>query len=135
MKPLFSNTLVTLLLLTGPFATTAAADCGRHHAPPFISGGIGEDERLDMRVVACNYNLRLVFAQSGSGAYLAAVRVRIEDATTHARLINTVANGPFFYASLPPGSYDVRVRYRGQVQERNFVIRDGNTPTSHFYWP
>lgn len=47
MKHALSHTLVALLLVAGPLTPSASANCTGHHAPPFISGGIGEDERLD----------------------------------------------------------------------------------------
>lgn len=63
------------------------------------------------------------------------MRVRVDDATSGSRLIDAVAKGPFFYASLLPGTYKVTVRYHGHAQTRDFVISGNNTAASYFYWP
>jgi hypothetical protein len=47
---------------------------------PHISGGIGSSEREAMEQVKSQYNLRLLFAVAGSGAYLSNIRVQIQDA-------------------------------------------------------
>ncbi|HSO81549.1 carboxypeptidase regulatory-like domain-containing protein, partial [Thiocapsa sp.] len=47
---------------------------------PHVSGGIGASEREAMEQVKSQYNLRLLFAVAGSGAYLSNIRVQIQDA-------------------------------------------------------
>jgi hypothetical protein len=75
---------------------------------PVVSGGVGEAERALLRRHADDYNLWLVCVERGTGHYLADVRVSIADAQGNS-IVDTVANGPWLFARVPPGRYDVRV--------------------------
>ncbi|HQT26292.1 MAG TPA: carboxypeptidase regulatory-like domain-containing protein, partial [Burkholderiales bacterium] len=76
-----------------------------------------------------DYNLLLTFAEK-SGAYLADVQVVVKSVKGK-KGFDTVAEGPFLYASLPPGKYDVSVEYKGKKQSRTV-----NLGRAHevFYW-
>ena len=63
-----------------PTEMAAAAPSSGASSVPHISGGVGYDERDRMEAAKSQYNLRLLFAISGSGSYLSAVKVRIQDA-------------------------------------------------------
>lgn len=100
---------------------------------PYISGGIGFSERTEMQEVKSRFNLRLLFAVAGSGSYLADVRVRIDDAAGPT-LLEAVSQGPWFYASLAPGRYVLRVDNAGQVQTRDIAIPATGAVEQSFYW-
>ncbi len=100
---------------------------------PYISGGIGVSERTEMQEVKSRFNLRLLFAVAGSGSYLADVRVRIDDAAGPT-LLEAVSQGPWFYASLAPGRYVLRVDNAGQVQTRDIEIPATGAVEQSFYW-
>lgn len=100
---------------------------------PYISGGIGVSERTEMQEVKSRFNLRLLFAVAGSGSYLADVRVRIDDAAGPT-LLEAVSQGPWFYASLAPGRYVLRVDNAGQVQTRDIAIPATGAVEQSFYW-
>ncbi|WP_242467708.1 carboxypeptidase regulatory-like domain-containing protein [Thiocapsa imhoffii] len=101
---------------------------------PHLSGGIGASEREQMEAVKSQYNLRLLFAVAGSGAYLSNIRVEIDDATGP-NLLTTVTVGPWFYASLSPGDYELRVTHAGQSQTRTIRIPSTGAVNEAFYWP
>jgi hypothetical protein len=101
---------------------------------PHISGGIGASEREAMEQVKSQYNLRLLFAVAGSGAYLSNIRVQIDDAVGPT-LLTTITIGPWFYASLAPGEYVLQVEYAGQRQTRQVVIPASGAVAESFYWP
>jgi hypothetical protein len=101
---------------------------------PHISGGVGVSGREAMERVKPRYNLRLLFAETGSGSYLSSVRVQIQDAAGPT-LLTTVADGPWFYADLAPGDYILTVEYAGQVQKRRIVIPRNGVAAESFYWP
>src|SRR5215212_7147392 len=68
----------------------------------YISGGVGKDEQeLADSIGRYGYNLQLVFAEQQTGAYLADVRVRIQDLKGGV-VLDTVSDGPMFLAKLPP---------------------------------
>jgi hypothetical protein len=100
---------------------------------PYISGGIGVSGREEMQEVKSRFNLRLLFAVAGSGSYLADVRVRIDDAAGPT-LLEAVSQGPWFYASLAPGRYVLRVDNAGQVQTRDLAIPATGAIEQGFYW-
>jgi hypothetical protein len=66
------------LALQGSFALARTAPWPTLAPGSYVSGGIGEEGQLDMRVTRDLYNLRLTFAQVGTGAYVAGVTVTIE---------------------------------------------------------
>lgn len=111
----------------------AAAPTGDASGVPHVSGGVGYDERASMEAVKSQYNLRLLFAISGSGDYLSGVKVRIQDARG-ATLLNTRSNGPWFYAQLPPGAYVLTLDHKGQIQTRNVKIQPQGATVENLYW-
>lgn len=100
---------------------------------PYISGGIGSSERAEMLELKPRFNLRLLFAVAGSGSYLADVRVRIDDAAGPT-LLEAVSQGPWFYVSLAPGRYVLRVNNAGQIQTRDIEIPATGAVEQSFYW-
>ena len=100
---------------------------------PYISGGIGVSGREEMLEVKSRFNLRLLFAVAGSGSYLADVRVRIDDAAGPT-LLDAVSQGPWFYVSLAPGRYILRLDNAGRVQTREITIPATGAIEQSFYW-
>jgi len=104
-------------------ATLVAARTGAESSAEvtYLSGGVGVDELDHMRAVARNFNLRLMFAERGSGAYLSDIQVSIAgplDAATpnsnaaaavdsERLVVDTTTDGPWFFAKLPAGRYRV----------------------------
>ncbi|MCX8018797.1 MAG: carboxypeptidase regulatory-like domain-containing protein, partial [Rhodocyclaceae bacterium] len=78
------------------------------------------------------FNLRLLFAETG-GAYLADIRVRIQD-SSGALLLDAVSQGPWFYAKLAPGRYRVSVDNAGMVQTRDVNVPAAGGVDLNFYW-
>ena len=100
---------------------------------PHISGGVGYDERAHLEAVKSQYNLRLLFAISGAGSYLSGVNVLIQDARGQTTL-DTVSNGPWFFAQLPPGAYTLTLDNQGQVQKRSVNILPQRATEENVYW-
>jgi hypothetical protein len=101
---------------------------------PHISGGVGASERERLEQVKSRYNLRLLFAESGSGSYLSNIRVQIQD-VAGPTLLSTVTIGPWFYADLAPGDYLLTVEDAGRVQTRQVRIPASGAVDESFYWP
>jgi hypothetical protein len=122
----FLMTTAALLLLTTPAA-------GESHdvaaAPPlqpqmqsgvtFLTGGIGQGERDRLRGLDDDYNVRVALTQA-DGAYLADIRVAIEDANGTS-LVETTTRGPIFLAELAPGRYVLRASKQGRTTERRVI--------------
>ena len=99
-----------------------------------LSGGIGEGERMELREERDKYNLRLVFAQARSGAYLTGVQVSIEQPGSGVAFGPYDGAGPWFFVRLDPGTYRIGATYDGVTQIR--TVRIGREARERiFYWP
>ncbi|MDE2430704.1 MAG: carboxypeptidase regulatory-like domain-containing protein [Burkholderiales bacterium] len=88
----------------GKSCSTEVIDC--------VSGGIGQSEREALLNQSSKYNFWLTTAGSKSGAYLSEVQVTIRDVRSGARVFFNTMDGPWLFANLPPGNYEVEARYR-----------------------
>ncbi len=101
----------------------------------FISGGASADDRETLQSMAGNYNIRLMFAEQSSGDYLAGVGVTLVDGRGNT-VLNTISDGPLFYAHAPAGHYRVTVAINGRSQTRSIDVgAGGGARAQSFYWP
>lgn len=130
------SALLFTLLLAAPVLSWSQAlpDVRTLGAISYVSGGIGLDEVAYMRSISQEYNLRLSFAISGSGEYASDVAVDIKGSTGQV-LMSVKSEGPFFFAKLPAGSYEIGVTYGGVAQSRKVTIGEKGTSALGFYWP
>jgi hypothetical protein len=100
---------------------------------PYVSGGVGLEEREALAAKYGNYNLKLMFAAKG-GEYLADIKVEISDSRGKKVLVAT-ADGPWFFTNLPQGKYTVTVTTMGKEQQNKVTIGKGQKQTTlRFYW-
>lgn len=100
----------------------------------YVSGGIGEQGQQDMRVTSDLYNLRLTFAEVGTGAYVAGATVVVDPVGQGTRYGPFVDCGPLFNLVVQPGAYRVTATQAGVTLTR--IFRVGKTATlGTFYWP
>jgi hypothetical protein len=97
-----------------------------------ISGAIGLEDRQRMLQSYSDYNLHLVFAQS-DGAYLANVGVSIRSADGQVAW-SGFSEGPYFFAQLPGGQYQVNAEFDGRIVSKTVHVRSAPGPMHHFYW-
>jgi hypothetical protein len=97
----------------------------------FVSGGAGDEDRMALKQVENQYNLRLLFA-ARNGDYLANIAVTLTDARGNA-VLDTISDGPIFYARVPPGRYRLTVSNQGQSQSRDITVGSGAV-RADFYW-
>jgi len=107
---------------------------------PYLSGGIGLDEREALDFVSQDYNLKLIFAMA-DGNYLSDVEVQIKDQEGKTVLAAT-SQGPWFFAKLPPETYHVYATTPGRSQEKvsqapsagqtriSFAFSSGDSPST-----
>lgn len=133
MKAVLMSVLAGLFIAAGTSMASAAAV----YVPPFaghekvlsngaayLSGGVGINERAQMKTMAKNYDVKLVFdVDTGPypGAYLSGVGVKIQNASGK-MLIDTVSNGPWFFAKLPAGSYRVTAVFNGRKHIQDITV-------------
>ena len=68
---------------------------------PYVSGGVGIEERDRLRSLAADDNLGLSFSLE-NGHYLGGAEVSIKD-DKGKELLEAVSDGPLFFAKLPAG--------------------------------
>jgi hypothetical protein len=118
-----------MLLATGAAHAQAVRKAGDIS---YLSGGVGKPEREQFKALEKNFNLKLVFAVA-DGKFLANVRVVVSDAQGR-KLLEHVADGPFFLARLPAGEYSVAATIGGKTQTRRIKVTAGRLHTEHLRW-
>lgn len=73
----------------------------------YITGGVGEEEMAQLKMVEHEYNFRLLLTGVG-GAYISDATVRITDSSGRL-ILSTDGAGPYLYATLAPGSYKLEI--------------------------
>ena len=99
----------------------------------FVSGGIADDWQQAMEAQKSQYNLHLLFAQEGTGAYFANVPVQITDGSGRT-VLNAVSQGPFFYARLKPGTYKVTASHGGQAVTKTATVPGSGGADLDYRW-
>ncbi len=99
---------------------------------PYLSGGIGLDEREALRAVSKEYNLKLTFALQ-QGNYLSDVNLVIQD-TAGTKILAAVPQGPWFFTKLPPGQYTVTAETMGTIQRQVAHVTGKSQTQLYFYW-
>jgi hypothetical protein len=98
----------------------------------YLTGGVGKPEREQLKALEKDFNLKLVFSEA-DGKFLANVRVVVSDAKGR-KLLEDVADGPFFLARMPAGEYRVAATFAGKAQTRNIQVVAGRLHTEHLRW-
>jgi len=112
--PVFASTAIGS---EDPATAPALYDEGSYEGTPWVSGGVGLDERNYMlENLANDYNLKLEIAVA-DGSYLADAEVVIAK-LDGAIVMKQVSTGPWFMTRLPAGSYRVQVSGFGQTFEQ-----------------
>ncbi len=127
--------VVWLLLMALGVAGNAAAQLSLHSSEGirYASGGIGEGERDELVLMLPDYNLKLVAAAQGTGAFLADVKLIALDARG-TKVLETTLDGPWFVARFPPGRYELQLAYGGATQKRMVTIPAQGRRVEYVYW-
>lgn len=126
----------TIILAVMALGSVRGADMPAAGAPvaiTYISGGIGDAEQQQLAAREQEFSLKLVFSLT-AGNYLTDVTVVVSDAKGR-KIIEHVAEGPFFMARLPAGEYQVAVTHDGRTLNRKTRIAGHRLRTEHFRWP
>jgi len=107
----------------------------------YISGGIGGDEVSQFKSHAREYMLEIVFVQKADAedserieGYIAEVQLQIKDAKDNV-VVDTMTEGPFFLANLPPGKYQISADYEGVLKHNMVNISAKKHQRIVFLWP
>lgn len=130
--------LVMLGATLGVAAQARAADSSpqseQQGSVSFLSGGVGDEDAQRIKAVRSQYPLELLFVTRGNpNQYLSDVKVQILDKSGKA-VLDTVSNGPFLLAKVPPGRYTVVGDNQGSVKKQAVQV-GGKTQRVMFVWP
>lgn len=128
--------LCASVLLGWPWQAYASfSGVEEHYAgnTPYVTGGVGFEERTALKSVENKYNVKLTFALA-SGAYVSDVDILIHDAQGNV-VLQTQAQGPFLYTNLSPGTYTVEAVYNGKIKKSTIEVNGKGQKTVLLHWP
>jgi len=133
------KTLIPALLLAGLLATPALAQTTAFTLPEnrsgnvsYISGGVGDEERNEIRQREADFNLKLLFSER-DGSYLTGVDVLLLNAKGET-VLEAKSAGPFLLARVPAGRYTVKVSAKGQTQQGKLSLGAKGKQQTVFRW-
>lgn len=104
----------------------ANATSAPREAVTWMSGGIGDDARDEMRKAAPNYNVHLLFS-ARAGNYLADIPFKVS-AGNGQEIYSGVSEGPLLYLKLKPGSYRIAAQIDGEWQSKRVQVARSGAP-------
>jgi hypothetical protein len=124
--------LLSAVLASRNFVSAESLAIHDYHGIKYVTGGVGQDEREYLKSVQHQFNLRLMFA-ARSGEFLSSVHVLVHDGRGGTTL-DAVADGPYLYGALPPGSYTVTATVNQMSQQKKVNLASGRVTQADFYW-
>jgi hypothetical protein len=100
----------------------------------YLTGGIGLGEREALAARSKEFNLKVVAAAERSGDYLAEVRMKVIDARDAKVVLDTMMNGPWLFAQLPPGKYTLEATYAGKAVTKTVEVPEAGQREAYLYW-
>lgn len=133
-RPMTRTWIATVAALIAAVPAAALERGNTVDGRPYVSGGIGLGEREELAHLRQQFSLRVATAARGSGAYLAAVQVTIDDNASR-RVFERALAGPVLLVDLAPGRYTVEARnLQGERQRVQTTITDGVKREIYFYF-
>ena len=99
---------------------------------PYVSGGVGIDERDALRTLAKDDNLSMSFA-AGNKAFLGGAQGLIKDAQGKT-ILEAASDGPLFFAKLPAGTYGVEATAMGKTLKQTAHLAGKGSKHLYFVW-
>lgn len=133
------KTRIPALLLVGLLAMPVIAQTpgfvlpeNRYGTVSYVSGGIGDEEREEIRMREADFNLKLLFSER-DGSYLTGVDVELLNARGET-VLDAKGTGPFLLARVPPGRYTLKASANGQVQQGKLTLNAKGNQQAVFRW-
>ena len=100
----------------------------------YVYGGVGEEQRREIKELRKDFNLQLTFAGKNSGEFLADVHLGISDKS--GKEILKLSNvGPILLIKLDPGKYHIKATSGGDnTQTKIVTINKKGLKDLYFYW-
>lgn len=108
------------IAMAGIVWPAAAVERGTVRGIAFAQGGVGLDEREEMRAIERDYNVKLVTAVDEANAFLAQVHVDIHQGD---RLVfDRTIDGPWLLMRLAPGQYVITANASSVLRRRTLTV-------------
>jgi hypothetical protein len=104
---LCSNFVLPSLALADPLLIRKSAQ-----GYQYVTAGIGEEEAAQMKKIAKNYSLNLLFSEGVVGRWATDVNVNIYDESSNL-MFRIVSAKPVLYVNLPAGTYTILANNNG----------------------
>ena len=98
----------------------------------YVSGGVSEEARDSLQALAPGFSVKLVLATK-SGAYLSDVAIAVDDAAAK-RVLDAKSDGPWFFAKLPPGRYQIAATANGATVRKAVTVGAQGLRTVDYRW-
>jgi hypothetical protein len=121
--------------ISGAYAVTPAAGLVQEaeSGVSYANGGIGDEQREELKAIRKDFNLELTFAAKRTGEFVADVDIHIEN-TSGKEMLDVSNMGPQFLAKLPAGTYRIKATYQGKSQTKTISISKHGIKDLYFYW-
>jgi hypothetical protein len=90
----------------------------------FLSGGASTEDRQAMTTERAQYSLWVATVAKPSGAYLANARLRIVNVRDKSVVLERTMDGPWLFAALPAGTYDVSAIFRADGTDKDQALSE-----------
>jgi hypothetical protein len=90
----------------------------------FLSGGVSTEDRQSMSAERAQYTLWVATVAKPSGAYLANAKLRIVNVRDKSVVLERTMDGPWLFAGLPAGTYDVSATFRADGTDKDQVLSE-----------
>lgn len=135
-RPVVLHRFIGAALCLGLLGVGNGATAQARLAPgSYVSGGISDEGRAEMRLAGSLYNLRLEFAQAGTGGYIAGVAVSLRRAGQTRTEAVCQDCGPWVYIALDPGTYTVIATWDGVTRSTAVSVGSSRPTKAVLYWP
>lgn len=99
----------------------------------FMTGGIGEEQKAEMKAHAKQFNLHLLFSEGTSGRAVTDLNVDIYSETDE-QVFRVVNAKPLLYVQLPAGTYTILANNAGQRLRHKFTLVEGEPQKIILNW-
>ena len=105
-------------------------------AVSYVSGGIGDDEEIEIRRAAKDYGVLLEFAEvergTSHGQWTADVDLSVKSGAEV--LLSTRTEGPLMLVKLKPGSYVFEADRKGVKHAKRIEVKANAVVRERFFW-
>jgi hypothetical protein len=118
------NKLIIAIAVAALSSGAAAQNMSMKRDGPidWICGGVGSDERAELKKLEKQANAMLVFVTAQRGGYVADVDFSIRDPKDGKPVLRARSDGPTCLLHLPPGQYTVDAAYAGSKRSAKLTV-------------